>query len=273
MKTAAYGMIAVLWTTSAIAADLTKVDRSIGKEPAYQSKSPGYCLLVFGADAGEKKWMVFDGETLYFDRNGNGDLSEADEQIKAESQTIFSSLRSAGPLKYLNFQLNPAASKKDTAKKGTSETTDETAEDAADTAEGGQVILYRLNADYVPKSEAEIANYEVYKQHADLATIVMPSKVLGMQSARARSTAGPATAPVVQFDGPLTITLVGPNVLHPGEEADLVLSLITPGLGESAMTYASYQNVPADAHPVIEIEFQTPGGETNKLKFTLDKRC
>ena len=31
-------------------ADLTKIDRTIAKEPAYKSK-PKYCLLVFGPEA------------------------------------------------------------------------------------------------------------------------------------------------------------------------------------------------------------------------------
>ena len=33
--------------------DLAKIDRSISKEPVYQSKSPKYALLVFGPKADE----------------------------------------------------------------------------------------------------------------------------------------------------------------------------------------------------------------------------
>ena len=33
------------------AADLSKIDRTIPKEPAYATKAPRYCLLVFGPDA------------------------------------------------------------------------------------------------------------------------------------------------------------------------------------------------------------------------------
>jgi len=59
----------------AIAADLTKIDRSIGKEPRYQTKAPKYCLLVFGPEAKYRVWLVLDGNTLYVDRNGKGDLT------------------------------------------------------------------------------------------------------------------------------------------------------------------------------------------------------
>jgi hypothetical protein len=68
----------------ASAADLTKIDRSIGKEPAYQSKSPKYCLLVIGPEAKTRVWLVLEGDVLYVDRNGNGDLTEESERIVGE---------------------------------------------------------------------------------------------------------------------------------------------------------------------------------------------
>src|SRR5262249_23919582 len=65
----------------AAATDLTKIDRTVGKEPAYQTKSPRYCLLVFGPEAKARVWLVLDGDTLYVDRNGNGDLTEEGESV------------------------------------------------------------------------------------------------------------------------------------------------------------------------------------------------
>src|SRR5215468_22156 len=61
-------------------ADLTKIDRTIAKEPAYKSK-PKYCLLVFGPEAKMRVWLVLDGDVLYVDRNGNGDLTEKGERV------------------------------------------------------------------------------------------------------------------------------------------------------------------------------------------------
>ena len=43
----------------------------------YQSKSPKYALLIFGPEARTRIWLVLDGTTLYVDRNGNGDLTDA----------------------------------------------------------------------------------------------------------------------------------------------------------------------------------------------------
>ena len=32
-------------------------------------------------------WLVRDGSTLYIDRNGNGDLTEADERVEADAKS------------------------------------------------------------------------------------------------------------------------------------------------------------------------------------------
>src|SRR6266404_834536 len=67
---------------SAADPDLKKVDRTIGREPAYVSKQPQYCLLVFGPKATTRVWLVIDGDFLYIDRNGNGDLTEPGERVR-----------------------------------------------------------------------------------------------------------------------------------------------------------------------------------------------
>lgn len=71
---------AAMFTASAAAADLAKIQRKIAKEPAYESKSVKYCLLVFGPKADKRVWIVVDGGDLYVDRNGNGDLTEKGEK-------------------------------------------------------------------------------------------------------------------------------------------------------------------------------------------------
>ncbi len=71
------------------AVDLTKIERSVAKEPEY-SKSPRYCLLIFGEKAESRVWLAMDGKTLYVDRNGNGDLTEADEAIKDSGNSTYS---------------------------------------------------------------------------------------------------------------------------------------------------------------------------------------
>jgi hypothetical protein len=76
----------LLWADATPAADLSKIDRTIQKEPAYQSK-PRYCLLVFGPEAKHRVWLVVDGDVLYVDKNGTGDLTEEGKRINAPGFT------------------------------------------------------------------------------------------------------------------------------------------------------------------------------------------
>jgi len=55
------------------------------KEPAYQSKAPRYALLTFGRD---RLWAVIDGDNLYVDRNGDGDLTDKTERKKSVGSFI-----------------------------------------------------------------------------------------------------------------------------------------------------------------------------------------
>lgn len=64
--------------------DLQNIDRTITREPAYQTTQPNYCLAVFGTNAQTRVWLVLDGDTLFIDRNGNLDLTEAGEKVKGK---------------------------------------------------------------------------------------------------------------------------------------------------------------------------------------------
>src|SRR5262245_32085543 len=76
------GLVALMAAASqATATDLAKVPRTIAKEPAYETKNPRYCLLVFGENASPRVWLVLDGDTLYVDRKGNGDLTGKDSKV------------------------------------------------------------------------------------------------------------------------------------------------------------------------------------------------
>jgi hypothetical protein len=70
-----------LWPDPPPTVDLGKIDRRLAREPVYQSNAPKYCLLVFGPEARTRVWLVLDGNTLYADRNGNGDLTEKNKAL------------------------------------------------------------------------------------------------------------------------------------------------------------------------------------------------
>src|SRR4051812_14100868 len=76
--------LTLLPSTLLFAADPLAFEKSIRKEPAYQSKAPQYGLLAFGPEAKERVWVVLDGDTLHVDRNGNGDLTDPGEKVAAK---------------------------------------------------------------------------------------------------------------------------------------------------------------------------------------------
>jgi len=77
------------------AADLAVIERTIGRQPAYRTE-PRYCLLLFGAEAKIRVWIVEDGRTLYVDRNANGDLTDDGPPLKPTEVRDLGSL-SGGP--------------------------------------------------------------------------------------------------------------------------------------------------------------------------------
>jgi hypothetical protein len=84
MTTSFLTLTALLWAASfgwAGPVDLSKIDRAIAKEPTYQTRSPKHCLLVYTSQATTRIWLVLDGDALYVDRNGNGDLTEEGKKV------------------------------------------------------------------------------------------------------------------------------------------------------------------------------------------------
>jgi hypothetical protein len=76
----------LLWPTLTQAADLSKIDRTIKKEPKYKGK-PKYGLLLFGREAKTKLWVILDGTDLYVDKNGDGSLT-ADERFPQDGREL-----------------------------------------------------------------------------------------------------------------------------------------------------------------------------------------
>ena len=72
--------------------ELNQIERQIKRQPAYTAEKPLYGLYVFGPGAKTGAWAVLDKsaaenkqyDILYFDRNGNGDLTEKNERIVGE---------------------------------------------------------------------------------------------------------------------------------------------------------------------------------------------
>jgi hypothetical protein len=244
--------------------DLTRIKRSIGKEPPYESRSPQYCLLVFGSEAKVRVWLVLDGDVLYLDRNGNGDLTDPGERIVA-SEVLRRPAERPDIEVMRTFELNcwkPGQEPVLTC--------------------GPKVNWFCLRQ-MVPREDYpdrdEVKDY--LESPFDLAvTTDARTTSLGYEEKAERASLQfaslPQDAPVVHFGGPRHLAVsekFGPFVLRQGETSELYVELTTPGL--KATVRANQFGPPKDVHPIAEIEFlaASQNGERVRLRAELKGRC
>ena len=239
------------------AADLAKIDRTIKKEPAYQGK-PLYCLLVFGEEARVRAWLVVDGDVLYVDRHGDGDLTHPDDRLpahRARKEPLSPTVRETrtfldgGPTltgtdRYAGLWMNQVIPR-----------------DGARPGDPGQ-------AEYLG----------LLRRHYTALLLRVGGK---HRLAWACFSERPQTAPVLHFDGPLTLGLgqnFGPlrrRFVRGPAPVDFAVNVLTPGLGEGALVTMDNRCAPADADPVAEIAFPSrhAGGKPIRVKAVLKERC
>ena len=229
------------WKVLAPAADLSKIDRTITKEPSFRGK-PKYCLLVFGPEAKARVWLIVDGGTLYVDRNGNGDLTEKNERI--EGQTLFDKKPGSAP--------QPSGDIFDVDKLIKWNSND------------ARLMVIRSDK----SDDDDVVNVFAGKE-ALANTAPFANGVLKF-SDRAQD------APVIHFNGPLKMALRAEQALFLSDKPQDFQSMIgTPGLGEGSFAALNIEVVPKDIHPVAEFVFPSrkPGVDPIKEKVTLSQRC
>lgn len=79
----AFGTDAAIVDKVAVARDADAY--TFAHEPNYKS-TPRYALLAFGAKGESKVWLVEDGQSLYVDRNQNGDLADDGPPLSGKGQ-------------------------------------------------------------------------------------------------------------------------------------------------------------------------------------------
>jgi hypothetical protein len=276
-------LFVLLLAGPASAADLTKIDRTLRKEPVYQSKSPKYGLLVFGPKADTRVWLVLDlGEPfdkdskniLYVDRNGDGDLTDPDERVACtlkKQETIVS------------FSPEPSVS-------------------YSPVFDVGDIVERDGNTRHTELT----VRVDSYIQRYRPVSVEVTVAHRGEQFAGGQLLAfadRPQDAPVIHFGGPLTLRVsMESGVLHipinyddkpepgwydkhppkyeerslvRGESRMLVAQVGTPGLGRGTFATVSAGVPPADRHPVADLEFPAadPKGKPVRVSARLDSRC
>jgi hypothetical protein len=252
---------AFLAASAAGAADLTKVDRTIAKEPAYKGK-PKYCLLVFGPEAKSRAWLVQDGDVLYVDRNGNGDLTEKDKKVALKQGTKDFRNFEAGELRIDGLTHGDLRVSQMRA----------TAEFVGNNKEWERV-----------KAQDEPWTWSVYvkaERSADdkrdlpkTIGYVANGDGLGMLLFADR----PQDAPIVQLNGPFSLGLQDvKQVFTAGHQTMLQIGVGTQGVGPGTFSFVLYPDtIPADAYPEAVITFpaKEAGGKPITQKFVLKERC
>jgi hypothetical protein len=249
----------------ASAADLSQIPRTIAREPTYRSK-PRYCLLVFGPKAKTRVWLVQDGDVLYVDRNGNGDLTEPGKKVPAEKReegtddgvyTFKIGEIHDGPRVHKELSL-------DITKIDHLRDIDEAVKSFL--AKNPLGRGYRLIAEVdMPGWRGATPGGRVL-QH----TSYMDTDHVFQFSGRSED------APIVHFGGPWQITLFSGHRLTVGREADVVLGVGTPGFGPATMAYIDYEGViPENVHPTVDITYpaKAPSQAALTEHYTLKRRC
>jgi hypothetical protein len=244
------------------ATDLSKIDRTIAKEPVYKSK-PRYCMLVFGPEAKTRVWLVLDGDVLYVDRNGNGDLTKAGAKVNRGDVFKFQNSLYAEQRQFLAGDISEGAA-------GPKHT---------------ELTLHHCvpNPKFVPTATDDKQARELLDRNPDAVVVLVAIKVGG----RLRQVAAPAfshkpqDAPILHFNGPLTMGFhpkwfYGWPILTRGEAGSTLTVVIgTPGVGEGSFALIGYDDVPKDVHPVARIQFpaRAPGRAPIVVTVPLKQRC
>jgi hypothetical protein len=255
-------MVAPAMAGEPTAIDLAQIDRSIVKEPRYVGK-PHYALVVVGPRAEHRSWLVMDGdETLYFDRNGNGDLTDPEDHIRLDAE---------------------ATEKMHMA--------EESSHSGMNVFDLGKMSGVALRFDYwvrkrgfVPADE-RLRKFAREREANDWENGTLWR--LAVKGSQAQNpvllAARPADAQILHLDGPLTFALKWGEFqsLQPWPKA----TVFDVHIGTSALPPRNYNQrmfapltefeIPRDVHPRAKFEFppKSPGSDPVVRTVELDLRC
>jgi hypothetical protein len=218
---------------------LETVERKIVKEPNYTS-TPRYALLVLGTKAEAKIWMVEDGNVLYVDKNGNGDLTDDGPPIPQSKIRTFQSDKGAcRDCQYVLDELQPLGGSPQT-----------------------NFCLrhwnYGENEDEYGLSLTLDGKVPMYAGWFDTFWADSPEKV-----------------PLIHFGGPLKPKLLRAERFVLGSTLPrLSIAFLNPGSGKGATSYLSIEALPETTVPEVRIDWPVKEGDAPVRTYELLKsRC
>jgi hypothetical protein len=255
-------LLVLLLAPVAQATDLAKIERKIAKEPAYQTKTPRYCLLVFGLEAKTRVWLVQDGDTLCVDRNGNGDLTGDDKRVKIKQQSDSYRSFEAGDITIDGLTHTGLSV---TQMKASPEFVGNDQEWQRIKKSGPEPWVWwvRITAERGADDKRALPKKIGYVINGDGAGMLVFA-------------AKPQEAPIIHLNGPFTLALQDQKQRFiVGDRTMLQIGVGPQGVGPGSFAFALYPNtIPADAYPEAEITFPAKAGQKPiKRKYTLKERC
>jgi hypothetical protein len=245
------------------ATELAKIERTIAREPVYQTKTPKYCLLVFGLDARTRVWLVQDGDTLYVDRKGTGDLTGDANRVKVDK--VAESYRSfdVGSITIdglTHTGISVLQMKASSASVGN----DEEWQRVQKSGPEPWTWWVRITAERAADDKRDLPRKVSYVINGDGAGMLLFAD-------------RPADAPIIHVNGPFTLGLQDRKQRFiAGEKTMLQIGVGPQGIGPGTFAFVLYPDtIPADAYPEVQVAFpaRSPGEEPIKRKYTLKERC
>lgn len=241
--------------------DLTRIDRSIVREPQYVSE-PHYALVVLGLQAEHKSWLVMDGDDiLYFDRNGNGDLTDPEDRIELEVKAT-NDIHVGEGSAYSGMNVFPIGKVHGVELKFHFWVRDRNAVPADEWRQ--QLLRKREQNNWENGTLWRIADDGSWAQNGTLLT------------------ATPDEAQITHFNGPLTFALKWGDRqrLEPWPKYSVFdVHVGTPGLPARNSTHRVFSpltetEIPKDRHPLAIFQFPSrDGGAPIRQVLELDERC
>jgi hypothetical protein len=226
--------------------DLSKIERSIAKEPTYKAKAR-YCLLVFGPNADVRVWLVSDGDTLYVDRNANGDLTEPGESLRPTNrrELITMDIETKKPTRYRESKYSVG----DLTPAGRSEKHTRMELTQYQFGEAPAEIVLSLFVD------------GTIKQYAGWHPIFAEDR---------------QRASVVHFGGPMIVQPIRYRSINlSAANPELHVRFGTPGLERTTFASLAYEALPENIHPHAEIEWPRADPNSAPVRTTviMSERC
>jgi hypothetical protein len=248
--------------------DLTKVEHRLAKEPIYQGK-PGYLLLVFGPEARDKAWLVLDGEMIYVDRQGTGDLTAPECKVKGEADTYYERIFKAGDFKIGGMRYGDLQVLVTSVKRGIGEAHREMPMFRKFLAEQPDGKLYTVAIDVpLEKPFADLRDGSPIASRRHFASEYDASGIL-------QFAAKPQDASIIHFGGRWTLSPDGQQKLVRGRNEDIALRLGTPGSGPGTFAFIVYDGlIPGTAKPHLQIEYPSEQGDKSLVRdCPIEDRC